>query len=214
VEAFYTCDNSGICKFREKRIEYWKTKLELYHSLGDAMPNDGHRALFVLEETNKLKGIITQNINGLHHLAGHSKKKILEIHGNNRETLCLQCGDLTDWREVYDRLKQGDDAPLCLKCDGLLKPNTISFGQNLNQQVLDMSFRWARECDLMLAIGSTLIVEPAASIPRFAKQHGAKLVVITQSETPLDALADLKIEIGTGECLKEAIIQRKESHGS
>lgn len=189
----------------DKRVEYWQTKMELYESFGTAKPNKGHHAIALLEKQNKLKGIITQNIDRLHHLAGSSPQGILELHGNNRETICLSCQDMTDWTQVYERLKQGDKAPRCFKCNGLLKPNTISFGQSLDPEVLGMAFEWANDCDLMLALGSTLVVEPAASIPKLAKRNGAKLVIVTLSQTPLDAMADIKIELAIGETLERAL---------
>ncbi|MCK5580027.1 MAG: NAD-dependent deacylase [Candidatus Omnitrophica bacterium] len=192
----------------EKRKIYWQRKLELFETFGDAKPNQGHYMIVRLEKMGKLKGIITQNIDGLHQLAGSCGDKILEIHGSNRETICLSCGDLRPWEDVYKRLKSGEEVPLCLKCKGFLKPNTISFGQALDQDVLRESMEWASQCDLMLAIGSTLVVEPAASLPRIAKQNGAKLVIITLSETPLDAIADLKISAGIGETLSAALNRR------
>lgn len=196
----------------EKRIEYWRRKLELYGSMKDAQPNAGHKAIRDIEKLGKLKGIVTQNIDGLHHMAGNSAEKILEIHGSNRQTVCLSCGDLHPWQEVYKRLESGEKAPLCNVCLGLLKPNTISFGQELNPRVLEDSLVWAKSCDLLLAIGSTLIVEPAASIPRIAKSNGAKLVIITLSQTPLDDCVDLKITDSAGKILSQAIegLEKKE----
>ena len=189
----------------EKRKEYWRSKMDLYESFREAKPNVGHVAIFELEKFGKLKGVITQNIDGLHEMAGHSASRVLQLHGTNRETICLSCAEVTVWNQVYERLKTGEESPLCERCQGLLKPNTISFGQNLDPIVLDEAFRWAKECDLLLAIGSTLVVEPAASIPRIAKAHGAKLVIITASVTPLDNLADLKIEETIGAVLSQAI---------
>ena len=153
----------------------------------------------------KLKGIVTQNIDGLHEMAGSSREKILELHGTNRRTICLSCQDLTGWEETHQRLKNGEQVLLCLKCGGLLKPNTISFGQALNQNILNSAVFWSRTCDLMLALGSTLVVEPAASLPRLAKRAEARLVIITLSETPLDDLADLKITASTGQVLSEVL---------
>jgi len=190
---------------QEKRKEYWRTKFGLYESLETAEPNDGHMAIVAIEKKEKLKGIITQNIDGLHQMAGSSQDLIIELHGSNRETICLSCYDISPWQEVYKRLKAGDEAPLCEKCQGFLKPNTISFGQSLNQQSLSQAAQWAADCDLVLALGSTLLVEPAASIPRMAKQNGAKLVIITLSKTPLDDMADIKIESGIGETLGQVL---------
>ena len=187
----------------EKRREYWQQKMELYESLETCRPNHGHQAIVNLDRMGKLQGVVTQNIDGLHQMAGLSQEKILEIHGTNRETLCLSCGDITSWQEVFLRLKKGEPAPRCLRCGGLLKPNTISFGQSLNPDVLQTAVAWSRQCDVFWAIGSTLVVEPAASLPRIAKQNGAKLVILTLSETPLDSMADVKILGRIGETMQE-----------
>lgn len=188
-----------------KRIQYWQRKLELYESLKDACPNAGHEAIVTLERSGALKGIITQNIDGLHQQAGSDPALVYEIHGTNRETICLSCGDIQPWQQVYQRLQLGEGAPLCELCQGLLKPNTISFGQNLNREILDKSVQLASECDLMIAVGSTLLVEPAASLPRLAKKNGAAVVIITKSETPLDHLADLKFSESASEILSQAV---------
>lgn len=185
----------------EHRRLYWQRKLELFEQNKDAKPNAGHLALVKLEQQGKLKGVITQNIDGLHRMAGTSPEKLLEIHGNNLEVVCLDCGEIKSWEHAYERLKKGETAPQCLKCDGFLKPNTISFGQALDVAVLAQAVEWARHCDLMLVLGSTLVVEPAASLPRIAKDKGAKLVIVTRSETPLDDIADLKISDSIGDVL-------------
>jgi len=189
----------------EKRKEYWRMKLDLLESLKDAKPNDGHIAIAKLEKLGYLKGLITQNIDGLHQAAGNTCDKIIEIHGTNLETICLSCSDLRPWQQVYKKLKSGIEVPLCEQCDGFLKPNTISFGQRLDQASLQKAFDWAADCDLLLAVGSTLLVEPAASIPRTAKSQGAFLCIVTHSETPLDSLADLKISESCGDIFKDAI---------
>lgn len=204
-ERFQPVTIQEFLSSQEKRKEYWARKIELYESLKNAKPNAGHEAIVEIERLGKLKGVITQNIDGLHQMAGTSPEKIVELHGTNRKTICLECGDLKDWDQVYERLKEGEEVPLCQKCQGLLKPNTISFGQSLDSEVLQRAFDWIKGCDLILAVGSTLMVEPAASIPRVAKQEGAKLVIITLSETPLDALADIKISAGAGETLGKAM---------
>jgi len=189
----------------EKRLEYWQRKQELMESLTNAQPNEGHKGIVEIEKMGKLRGIITQNIDGLQQLAGSTKEKILELHGTNREIICLDCEEISGWEEVLQRLKSGESVPLCKKCQGLLKPNTISFGQSLDTQVLNESIAWASDCDLLLAIGSTLVVEPAASIPVIAKKNNARLVIITLSQTPLDSIADLKISSGAGDTLKSAL---------
>lgn len=187
----------------EQRIEYWRRKKETYASMRDAEPNAGHKTLAALEEKGILKGIITQNIDGLHQKAG--SRNVLEIHGTNMETLCLSCGKVEPFDLAYERLLQGETAPLCLTCGGLLKPNTISFGQNLDPDILGRSIRLAKSCDLMICIGSTLIVEPAASLPVTAKNYGAALVIINREPTPLDGIADLAVHTGIGDFLPHAL---------
>ena len=185
----------------ESRREFWKRKKEFYRQLQTADPNAGHRALARLEQQGRMLGVITQNIDGLHQAAG--SKKVLEIHGTNKEIICLSCGEVTPFEKTRARLFQGEEIPLCSLCGGLLKTNTISFGQELSSSLLQQAFMWTRNCDLMLAIGSTLIVEPAASIPRRAKEYGAKLVIINREATPLYTLADLNIGSTAGIILNQ-----------
>jgi len=189
----------------DKRKLYWARKRELYGEMRHAKPNSGHLAIQKLAERGKLLGVITQNIDGLHHLAGHLPETILELHGTNRETICLNCGELRPWQEACERLQQGEETPRCLKCNGLLKPNTISFGQTLDPLVLNKAFEWVEVCDLLIVCGSTLVVEPAASMPRRAKEHGARLVIVNLSETPVDPIADLVIRAPIGETLSQSV---------
>lgn len=193
----------------EKRREYWRRKKEMYAEMRDAKPNQGHLAIARLEKirrgevTSPLLGVITQNIDGLHQKAGN--QKVVEIHGTNREVICLTCGRIDPFETAYERLLAGEEIPLCLHCGGLLKPNTISFGQALDPDVLNLAVTWARSCDLMLAVGSTLIVEPAASLPRLAKRGDARLVIVNRDPTPLDESADLVIHQTAGPVLEAAI---------
>jgi len=190
-----------------KRKLYWERKLALFEENKDAKPNQGHKAIVELERQGKLRALITQNIDGLHQLAGTDPEKILELHGTAREVICLSCGDIHSWDYVYERLNNGEQTPLCEKCQGFLKPNTISFGQTLDPDVLDRTYEHVSQCDMILTLGSSLVVEPAASMPRIAKEHGAALVIITKSETPLDHLADIKIEASIGETLSQAVLK-------
>jgi NAD-dependent deacetylase len=187
---------------RDKRIEYWKRKKEMYLQIRDAKPNAGHLAITELEKRGKLLGVITQNIDGLHLRAGNSK--VLELHGTNVEVICLDCEKITSFDPVYERLVSGEEVPLCT-CGGLLKPNTISFGQTLNPTVLNQAYEWVETCDMLLAVGSTLIVEPAASLPSMAKHSGASLAIVNREPTPLDDFADLVIHGDASVVLKEAI---------
>ncbi len=187
----------------ESRIEFWKRKKEFYGQLKNAKPNAGHTAMAVIEKQGKALGMITQNIDGLHQAAG--SKKVLEIHGTNKEIICLSCGEINPSKKSENRLLEGLRILLCETCGGLLKTNTISFGQELNPGVLQQAFSWARNCDLMIAVGSTLVVEPAASIPRRAKEYGAKLVIINRETTPLYTVADLNIGAAAGLILQKAV---------
>jgi NAD-dependent deacetylase len=189
----------------ERRREYWEQKIELYRCFETARPNGAHEAIFHLDGTGKLLGVITQNIDELHQMAGLAQDKILELHGTNRKTLCWDCGDTTPWEDTFQRLRSGERLLDCRRCGGVLKPATISFGQNLDPGVLHEAFLWAGQCDLLLAVGSTLVVEPAASLPRRAKINGAKLAIVNLSETPLDDSADLVVHAAAGSCLKEAV---------
>ena len=187
----------------EKRREYWRRKKETYVQMRDAQPNEGHFAIARLEKIGTLAGVITQNIDGLHRKAG--SQNVIEIHGTNLEVICLSCGKLCPCDPIYDRLNSGEDIPLCQDCGGLLKPNTISFGQQLNPETLQRAYQWLQDCDLMIAVGSTLIVEPAASMPRIAKENGASLVIINRDSTPLDSSADLVVHAQIGPLLSSAI---------
>lgn len=182
---------------------YWERKKFMYSQMREAQPNAAHRAFARLEVRGQLLGLITQNIDGLHTLAG--SRKICEIHGTNREVVCLDCGATGPFDPVYERLLAGEKAPRCLTCRGLLKPNTISFGQSLDPDSLRQALAWARQCDLMIVAGSSLVVEPAASLPRTAKEEGAAIVIINREPTPLDKMADLVVHAALGAVLDQAI---------
>ena len=173
-----------------KRLLYWQRKKSLWQGIRDARLSKTHIFFKELYDNGKLLGLITQNIDGLHEKSGLSGDVIINIHGTNLEVICLECKDITPAHETLDDLNLDNGAPLCTKCAGLLKPNTISFGQNLIQEDLKRAEELALSCDLMIAAGSTLVVQPAASFPLIAKKNGAILAIITQSDTPLDNNAD------------------------
>lgn len=184
-----------------KRLLYWQRKVELWDGIKNAQPNSGHYFFKRLHDSGKLFGLITQNIDGLHEKSGIPKDKLVNIHGTNLEVICLQCGRLTDAHEVFDSLDLSVGVPLCAICGGLLKPNTISFGQELNPADIERATGFLN-CELMIAAGSTLVVHPAASFPMIAKHNGAKLAIITLSETPLDSYADFVFNMKLGEFVK------------
>lgn len=187
----------------EARRQYWRMKKEGYWEMRRAKPNAGHLALARLEAGGRLVAVITQNIDGLHQDAG--SRRVVELHGTSRSVVCLQCAARYDPDAIQRRLEAGEEIPRCDRCCGLLKSATVSFGQALPQEVLSEAFALSIETDLMLAIGSSLVVEPAASLPLQAKQHGARLVIINQTETPLDPLADVVLREPIGASLSQVV---------
>lgn len=186
----------------QKRKLYWERKAVLWASLKKGKPGPAHDFFRRLHTKEKLLGLITQNIDGLHEKSGLPGEKIVNLHGTSLEIICLECKEIQPATGFMDELDLSQGCPLCEKCGGLLKPNTISFGQNLNTSDLVRAEALARDCDLMIAAGSTLVVHPAASFPLLAKQCGAKLIIITLSETPLDKEADLVIHEQLGPFLQ------------
>jgi NAD-dependent deacetylase len=187
----------------DARRQYWKMKKEGYRELRGARPNAGHRALARLETAGRLRAVITQNIDGLHQDAG--SRKVLELHGTSRHCVCLQCAARYDPDVIHQRLEAGVEIPLCDGCGGLLKSATVSFGQPLPVDVLTEAINLSIAADLMLALGSSLVVEPAASLPLQAKQNGARLVIINRTATPLDAIADVVLRASIGESLTRVL---------
>ena len=166
-----------------------------------AVPNRGHRALVALERRGQLYALITQNIDELHRLAGNSAEKIIEVHGTMRRVMCWGCGRRTPMLDVLQRVRHGVADPACPDCGGILKSDTISFGQALVPEVIDRAMRAAGEADLLLAIGSTLQVYPVAGVVPLASDAGARIVIMNNQPTPMDALADALIRDPIGEAL-------------
>ena len=191
-----------------KRVLYWQRKKALWHSIKNAQPTAAHRFFVDLYRRNKLAGLITQNIDGLHEKSGLPAESIVNLHGTTLEIVCLKCQAITPAEPLMQQLDP-EQPPRCEFCNGLLKPNTISFGQQLVEADLIRAERLARSCDLMIAAGSTLLVQPAASYPLMAREAGARLAIITMSETPLDGYADFVFHQKLGEFL--AALQRQNS---
>lgn len=183
----------------EVRRQSWQARAS--HTAWAAEPNGGHRALVQLEQTGRLLAILTQNIDGLHQKAGSSPELVIELHGTMFDTVCLQCGDRRTMRAALDRVNAGDPDPACLVCGGILKSATISFGQALDTEVLRRAQEAAATCDLMLAVGSSLTVQPAAGLVGLAARTGAPVIVCNGSETPYDGLASVVIREPLGEVL-------------
>jgi NAD-dependent deacetylase len=185
----------------ELRKRSWQMRIGGSDWRWDAKPNAGHGALAHLERRGKLHTLITQNVDGLHQAAGNSAQRVVEIHGSLREYMCLSCEDRGPIERVLARVTAGDEDPHCRSCGGILKARAVSFGQNLFPGDLERCERAARECDLMLAVGSTLGVYPAAGVVPLAKHCGARVVIVNGDPTEMDDLADAVLRGRIGEIL-------------
>jgi NAD-dependent deacetylase len=175
------------------REKYWQMATEMWEPIKKAQPNPAHLAVAELERLGKLDCVITQNIDGLHFKAGNSEEKVLQLHGTAIFVSCLSCKKRYDRDEIQERIRKGQKAPLCDDCGGLLKPATISFGQSMPEKETQEAYHRSSLCDLFIVIGSSLVVQPAASMPLVAKRNGARLVIINRDPTPYDDMADLVI---------------------
>lgn len=185
----------------EVRRAAWRARLN--HAAWSAQPNRGHLALVELERRNKLHALITQNIDELHQIAGNSRERTIEVHGTMRRVMCWSCGMRAPMQEALARVRAGETDPACRTCGGILKSDTVSFGQPLVPEVIGRAFAVAAEADLLLAIGSTLQVYPVAGVVPLAKDAGAKVVIVNDRPTPLDELADALLRGAIGELLPE-----------
>lgn len=184
------------------RLEYWRQRCDPEMDMSGAQPNTAHRVLAGWEEAGRLLAVITQNIDGLHQLAG--SRCVVELHGTARRVKCQDCAAEYEARPFIEEFRATSRVPSCPAClKGRLKLATISFGQALNEDVLQQAIDWANRTDLMLAIGSSLVVEPAASLPRLVSKRGARLVIINREPTRLDATADVVLRGSCGELLSE-----------
>jgi NAD-dependent deacetylase len=183
----------------EVRRRAWQGRLR--HPAWDAVPNAGHRALVELERLGRLDLLVTQNIDGLHQLAGSSPERLVEIHGTVREVTCLACGARGPMQEALDRVRAGEDDPACAACGGIQKSATISFGQDLLPADLARAEAAAGACDLFLAIGTSLTVYPVALLPQLALDGGARLVIVNAEPTPYDGRANVVLNDRIGEVL-------------
>ncbi|WP_433338326.1 SIR2 family NAD-dependent protein deacylase [Spirillospora sp. CA-294931] len=185
----------------EVRRRAWRSRRD--HPAWDAEPNTAHAALVELEKAGRLRALVTQNIDGLHQRAGSGA--VIEIHGTMREAECLACGLRTPMPEVLARVDAGEDDPPCPECGGIQKSATISFGQALKEDVLDAAVDAARSCDLFLAAGTSLTVQPAAGLCLEAVEHGARLVIMNAQPTPYDELADAVLREPIGRTLPRLV---------
>ncbi|MCG5233937.1 SIR2 family NAD-dependent protein deacylase [Xanthobacter oligotrophicus] len=184
------------------RNEAWRRKFAMEEAFASARPGRGHRALARLHGRGRLKGIITQNIDGLHQASGVPDAALIELHGNGTYATCLECGTRYELEWVKARFEaSGGSAPDCPECGGPIKAATISFGQAMPETEMARADELTRQCDLFIVIGSSLVVFPAAGFPLKAKKKGARLVILNREPTDFDDMADLVVRIEIGDLL-------------
>ena len=187
---------------QEMRDESWRRRFAMEEQFGGAKPGRGHRALASLYKAGKIPGIITQNIDNLHQVSGFSPADVVELHGNTTYASCLDCGKHYELLWVKQSLAQsGGRSPECTVCNGFIKTATVSFGQAMPEEAMQRAQLLTESCDLFLAIGSSLVVWPAAGFPLAAKRNGARLVIINRDETEFDEIADLVLHDDIGSVL-------------
>jgi NAD-dependent deacetylase len=192
-------------KSEDARRKAWTQKLESDKTMSVAEPNRGHAAVARLVEMGKTRHVITQNIDGLHQRSGIPDENIIELHGNGTYAKCLDCGERYELAPIFEALRTIDQLPRCDACEGLVKTATVSFGQSMPQDEMVRAEKASQACDLFIAIGSSLVVYPAAGFPVFAKQQGARLVILTRDPTDLDSHADLVLNREIGPTLAAAV---------
>ncbi|WP_293862257.1 Sir2 family NAD-dependent protein deacetylase [uncultured Alsobacter sp.] len=190
----------------EVRREAWRRKFTMDDHYRGARPGRGHRALARLHEEGRLIGVVTQNIDGLHLASGIPAERIVELHGNGTYATCLDCGlrhELADIRPVFEATGA---APVCQDCRGPVKSATVSFGQAMPEQAMRKALAMVAACDVFIAIGSSLVVQPAARLPVMARQTGAELVILNGEPTPVDAVSNLVVRADIGDVLEAATV--------
>ncbi|MBW2147795.1 MAG: NAD-dependent deacylase [Deltaproteobacteria bacterium] len=187
----------------ETRIKIWT--LGRAFKFQQAFPNAAHHAIVDIEKMGKLSAVITQNIDNLHQRAGNRPTLVVELHGNMQEVVCTSCRALWSWEQVEQRVLAGEGDPRCKQCGGILKPNAVFFGEPLPVHAFMKAHEKSCRCDLFVVIGSSLVVYPAAEMPRYAKSNGAKLMIINLSDTDQDYLADMSIKGSAGEVMPRII---------
>jgi len=189
----------------EARRISWQRRFEMEETWNKVHPNDGHRAVAELVACGKVSHVITQNIDALHQASGIAEDKVIELHGNTSYAKCLDCGVRTEIADIRRHFDVHGDAPDCAACGGIVKTATISFGQPMPEAEMARAQQAAMACDLMLVLGSSLAVYPAAGFPLLARRSGAKLAILNRDATPQDQFADLVINAEIGPTMRAVI---------
>ena len=188
----------------DARREYWQRKFAIDPLLAKAEPNRGHRAVANLVRHGVVSSVITQNIDGLHQQSGVPEDQIIELHGNTTYATCLNCAERYELDAIREAYLADETLPVCHRCGGTVKTATISFGQAMPAEEMSRAEAETLACDLFLAVGSSLVVYPAADFPAVAKRNGARLVILNREATPLDRFADLVLNHEIGDTLGDA----------
>ncbi len=196
---------SDFVASEEMRREAWRRKIAIDKVMKAAAPNRGHRAVAELVGRGKASAVITQNIDNLHQVSGVPAERVIELHGNGTYASCLSCAARYELARIYSAFERDGTLPVCGVCEGIVKTATISFGQAMPEGPMRRAEEETLACDLFIAIGSSLVVYPAAGFPAMAKGNGAKLVIVNREETPLDQLADLVVSAEIGVALGDAV---------
>jgi len=191
---------------KEARKRLWSLSNHLNFA---AQPNKAHYAITELDRLGRLDCVITQNVDGLHQQAGIDENKVFQLHGNFKSAVCLDCELKCSLEQIRERLDSGEEDPRCESCGGILKPAAVLFGEPLPQNVFGQAARRASACELLISIGSTLSVYPAAEIPSLAKDAGARLVILNMGGTHMDKLADVVIQERAGEVMPRIVEEAK-----
>lgn len=199
-------DFSDFIASQEMRDEAWRRRFAMEEEFGGAKPGRGHRGLASLYKSGKSPGVVTQNIDNLHQDSGIAPEHVVELHGNTTYATCLDCAMRYELPWVRERFDQTGRAPACEDCSGLIKTATVSFGQAMPEAAMRRAEELTLNSDLFLAIGSSLVVWPAAGFPLMAKRNGARLVIINRDPTELDDIADLVVRQDIGAVLEPFII--------
>jgi NAD-dependent deacetylase len=185
----------------EVRRESWRRKFRVDPTLKAARPNSGHRVIADWVASGKVSSIITQNVDGLHQASGVPEQQLIELHGNTTYARCLDCAARYELEPIRQAFERDETLPVCTDCGGIVKTATISFGQAMPQVEMELASEQTSGCDLFMAIGSSLVVYPAAGFPAMASRSGARLVIVNRDSTELDGLADLVLNAEIGPTL-------------
>ncbi len=194
-----------FARSEQARVEYWRWKLESHPVFRDAKPNAAHRALVTLERCGKLDAVVTQNVDGLHRRAGTSSVRLVELHGTNAEAVCMTCLTREPIQRSMDDFASSGCPPCCVHCGGVMKPGVIMFGEALDPEQLRRAHAAAGRADLVIALGSSLVVTPAANVPLVAVRKRVPYVIVNRGATPHDSIATLKLEDDVNELLPAAV---------